>query len=235
MLVATAQGVLRAGSRVKAVRLLSASAKVSAASASEAVNASPTKASPTSSSPVPEAFRAPARPTFETNSTSSSRPGSGLGRSHRIGGRVHSYFKLHVSSTRNNTILTLTHTPGAQSFDQDPDQPHHVVAWVSGGSAGFKGASRATYDAAVEASIRMFKKIDNLISPPVVQGNKTKVIWSPPTDLEIIWKGFGQGRDAVYRTLMGGQGESIQRIVKRVTDATPLKIGGTRPKKKRTI
>ncbi|KAM0792465.1 hypothetical protein ACM66B_005140 [Microbotryomycetes sp. NB124-2] len=235
MLATTAHGVLRAGSRLNVVRLVSTSAPALAAAAETTGAASstnsPSRSSTTSSSPVPAAFRAPAAST----STSKAFP-TFSGESNWTRLRRKSFYKLHVYSTRNNTILTLTHTPGAESFDHNPTDPHHVVAWVSGGSAGFKGASRATYDAAVEASIRMFRKIQNLVNPPVGPGGqRQKVVWSPPTDLEIVWKGFGQGRDAVYRTLMGGQGEAVQRLVTRVTDATPLKIGGTRPKKKRTI
>ncbi|KAK4058651.1 hypothetical protein OIO90_000095 [Microbotryomycetes sp. JL221] len=204
----------------------SASSSSSAPSATSSPASTSTSAS--SNSPLPAAFRAPTLPR-----TPAVNPFVGAGSSYA---RTKSYYKLHVSSTRNNTILTLTHTPGADSFDTSSDDPHHVVAWVSGGSAGFKGASRATYDAAVEASLRMFKKIKNLVDPPIGPGGQIpKVLWARPTEIEIVWKGFGQGRDAVYRTLMGGEGDAVRGLVKRVTDATPLKIGGTRPKKKRTI
>ncbi|KAL8292986.1 hypothetical protein RQP46_000680 [Phenoliferia psychrophenolica] len=154
--------------------------------------------------------------------------------------REYNPYKLHVFSTRNNTILTLTHTPGFTSptsiADQASSAPHNPVAWVSGGSAGYKGAARGTYDAAVEVSLRMIKKVEELVDPPIGSGGQKRKVKSPaPTELEVIWKGFGQGRDAVFRSLMGGEGEKIRHLVKRVTDATPLKIGGTRAKKRRVI
>lgn len=176
-------------------------------------------------SPLPEAYRTPtplSTPTVpgataiaprrlqQTSFRDQSRPSS----------RFHQLYKLHVFSTRNNTILTLSTTPTSVSVEPSPQDPHHAVAWVSAGSAGYKGASRGTYDAAVEVSLRMFKKILELITPPVGSGGQIKkVVWPAPTELEIVWKGFGQGRDAVYRTLMGGEGDGVRELVRRVTDA----------------
>ncbi|KPV76009.1 uncharacterized protein RHOBADRAFT_6478, partial [Rhodotorula graminis WP1] len=134
---------------------------------------------------------------------------------------------LHVYSTRNNTILTLSTSPASapsssySSSGSEGAGPHHPIAWVSAGNAGYKGAARGTYDAAVEVALRMFRKIQDLAAGP------------PPTELEVVWKGFGQGRDAVFRTLMGAEGDNVRGLVRRVTDATPLKVGGTRPKKRR--
>lgn len=173
---------------------------------------------------LPEAYHAPAPAAESTPSTSQlptrfsaprRTPGTGFGSR-----RQSNFYKLRVFASRNNTILTLTTTPGATSSEHSPEDPHHAVAWVSGGSAGYKGASRGTYDAAVEISLRMFKKIADLVNPPVgTGGQRKKVVWAAPTDLEIVWKGFGQGRDAVYRTLMGGEGDEVRPLVRRVTDA----------------
>lgn len=185
----------------------------------------PTTALP--GSPLPEAYRAPAPTTDSIPSTSeytssSSRLSPATRRPTGFGGqgRQFNFYKLHVFASRNNTILTLTTTPGATSSEASPEDPHHAVAWVSGGSAGYKGASRGTYDAAVEVSLKMFKKIADLVDPPVGSGGvRKKVVWAKPTDLEVVWKGFGQGRDAVYRTLMGGEGDAVRGLVRRVTDA----------------
>jgi len=152
--------------------------------------------------------------------------------------------------------LTLSTSPLGSSAT--PQDPHVPIAWVSAGSAGYKGAARGTYDAAVEVSLKMFEKVSNLIEPPMLQGGVRQKLKGPkPTELEIVWKGFGQGRDAVFRTLMGAEGDQVRSLVKRVTDAvsiflsfstffreklisfvidflqTPLKIGGTRAKKRR--
>ena len=53
--------------------------------------------------------------------------------------------------------------------------------------------------------------------------------------LEILFKGFGFGREALYRALMTTEGEKIRGLVARVTDTTPLKIGGTKAKKARRL
>lgn len=148
-------------------------------------------------------------------------------------------YKLHVFATRNNTILTLTTSPNQpqnsyhSSFLTAPSPPasqlassqhsedaHHPVCWQSAGSSGYKGAARGSYDAAVETTLRMFAKIRELMDPTVGSGGqRKKVVWARPTELEVVWKGFGQGRDAVYRTLMGGEGDGVRNIVRTVTDA----------------
>ena len=53
--------------------------------------------------------------------------------------------------------------------------------------------------------------------------------------LEVLFNGFGQGRDAMYRALMSDEGAAVRQLVSRLTDTTPIKIGGTRAKKARRI
>ncbi|GAA5911748.1 hypothetical protein JCM8208_005587 [Rhodotorula glutinis] len=205
---------------------------------------------------LPEAFRAQQQPasapsaaapaTRSSRSSSAAAPfqagdflqhSNSRARTHRLT----QPYKLHVYSTRNNTILTLSTSPAAASSSaysssSEGAGPHHPVAWVSAGNAGYKGAARGTYDAAVEVTLRMFRKIQDLVEPPVLAGGqRVKAAGPPPTELEVVWKGFGQGRDAVFRTLMGAEGDNVRGLVRRVTDATPLKVGGTRPKKRRVI
>ncbi|CEQ39710.1 SPOSA6832_01261, partial [Sporobolomyces salmonicolor] len=187
---------------------------------------------------LPEAFRAQT-PDLST-SPASVRRTSAPSTTTTFAGRRHTQrltqpYKLHVFSTRNNTILTLTTSPSGGA-DPSPSDPHHPIAWVSAGSAGYKGAARGTYDAAVEVALKMFQKVGDLLDPPVLSGGQKKKAAGPkPTELEVIWKGFGQGRDAVFRTLMGAEGDKVRGLVRRVTDATPLKIGGTRAKKRRVV
>ncbi|GAA5970164.1 hypothetical protein JCM11641_000298 [Rhodosporidiobolus odoratus] len=178
---------------------------------------------------LPQAFRAPSLDSAASSPVVHAAPTNRYTRS-----RLSQPYKLHVYSTRNNTILTLSTppTPG----DPQPGDPNHPIAWVSAGSAGYKGAARGTYDAAVEVSLKMFTKIRHLIDPPVLSGGQRQKAAGPaPTELEVVFKGFGKGRDAVFRTLMTAEGDQTRGLVRRVTDATPLKIGGTRPKKRRVI
>lgn len=53
--------------------------------------------------------------------------------------------------------------------------------------------------------------------------------------IELVLKGFGPGREALISALGSAPGEEIRKKVKRITDATPLKIGGVRPKKRRKL
>lgn len=212
----------------------------------QATTTSPSSPSPSSSvneapsSPVtplpgttvlPEAFRAPATPSPITRDSLAFSRKTSPSSSSPLRSQP---YKLSVYSTRNNTILTLSTSPLGPSAT--PQDPHVPIAWVTAGSAGYKGAARGTYDAAVEVTLKMFGKIRDLIEPPMLQGGiKQKAKGPKPTELEVVWKGFGQGRDAVFRTLMGAEGDQVRSLVKRVTDATPLKIGGTRAKKRRVI
>ncbi|BGP53896.1 hypothetical protein JCM8202_006089 [Rhodotorula sphaerocarpa] len=206
--------------------------------ATTTATAAPT--APAGAAVLPEAFRAPSLPGQQAPAAAAAVVQAGdLRRRANLAAapssRFHQPYKLHVYSTRNNTILTLSTSPSGAGTPAQGD-PHVPVAWVSAGSAGYKGAARGTYDAAVEVSLKMFKKIQDLVEPPVLSGGKkVKAAGPPPTELEVIWKGFGQGRDAVFRTMMSADGDNVRHLVRRVTDATPLKIGGTRPKKRRVI
>ncbi|EPQ30554.1 uncharacterized protein PFL1_02079 [Pseudozyma flocculosa PF-1] len=119
--------------------------------------------------------------------------------------------KLHVRTSRNNTILTLTNPEG------------EPLASSSGGSVGFKKAARSGYEAGYRAAFNMFAKI----------GEKRDA-WGI-LNLEVFWNGFGQGREAVYRALLAGEGQATRQLVLKMTDKTPVKVGGVRPKKRRML
>lgn len=51
--------------------------------------------------------------------------------------------------------------------------------------------------------------------------------------LEVLFKGYGEGREAMKTALLATEGAYIRELVCRVTDRTPIKIGGTRAKKMR--
>ena len=120
-------------------------------------------------------------------------------------------YHLHVHSTRNNTITTFTNEKG------------NPVAWFSGGSCGFKKVNRASYEAGYQCAVRMFNRIME----------ERRLVG--PMSLEICFKGFGQGRDALQKAMQGTEGEELRPLISRITDRTPLKIGGTRAKKARRL
>ena len=53
--------------------------------------------------------------------------------------------------------------------------------------------------------------------------------------VEVVLRGFGPGREAVSKVLLGSEGRNMRPKVVRVTDATRLKFGGTRSKKPRRL
>ncbi|EAU84557.2 mitochondrial ribosomal protein subunit S18 [Coprinopsis cinerea okayama7 len=120
--------------------------------------------------------------------------------------------RLHCHSSPNNTITTLTKQDGS------------TIAWFSGGSCGFKKGNRATYEAGYQCAVRSFRKIEEIKNQIVSESKKNVVV-------DLFFKGFGQGRDALRGALLATEGEQIRPLVATITDRTPIKIGGTRAKK----
>jgi len=81
--------------------------------------------------------------------------------------------KLYISSSYNNTLITLTDLQG------------NVLTWASAGSIGFKGTKKATPFAA--------SKVAEAISIVAKRLGIEKV--------EILVKGIGSGRDSAIRSL----------------------------------
>jgi len=83
--------------------------------------------------------------------------------------------RIFITSTYNNTILTLTNSRG------------QVLAWKSAGSVGFKGAKKSTSFAAsrvAETIATICKKIGVI------------------DKIEVSIKGIGAGRESAVRTLI---------------------------------
>jgi len=83
--------------------------------------------------------------------------------------------KIFISSSYNNTILTLTNSKG------------QVLAWKSAGSVGFKGTKKSTSFAAsrvAEAIANICKKIGVI------------------DKIEVLVKGIGAGRESAVRALI---------------------------------
>ncbi|KAJ7117368.1 hypothetical protein C8R43DRAFT_105108 [Mycena crocata] len=123
-------------------------------------------------------------------------------------------YRFHCHSTRTNTINSFT----------DPDG--NVLAWFSGGSTGFKKRNRSSYEAGYQCAVQMFEKI--LQTAQEVDKDPSR-----PLKLDLFFKGFGQGREALNKALMTAQGDGIRSRIVSITDRTPLKIGGTRAKKRK--
>jgi len=84
------------------------------------------------------------------------------------------YGKIYISSSYNNTILTLTDPKGK------------VLAWKSAGSVGFKGTKKATSF----ASSKVAEALTNICKKLGIE------------KVEILVKGIGAGRESAIRTLV---------------------------------
>ena len=91
--------------------------------------------------------------------------------------------KVYVSSSYNNTIITLTNMRG------------QVLAWKSAGSVGFKGTKKATSF----ASSRVADNIANICKKIGVE------------KLNVLISGIGAGRESSVRTLTN-QGLNVVSI-----------------------
>ena len=118
---------------------------------------------------------------------------------------------LHIYATKHNTHICFTRP------NRNP------IISVSCGSLGFRKGNRGTYDAAYQLGAYVFGRIQG-------EGWLTKF-----GKLEFIMRGFGPGRDAVQKVLLGVEGQVLRPRIMRVVDATRLKFGGTRSKKPRRL
>lgn len=110
--------------------------------------------------------------------------------------------RVYVTATFNNTLVTLTDNAG------------NTVAWGTSGTAGFKGARKATPFAAISAMEAVAQKAKQL----------------GMTSCELYIKGPGPGRDATIKALRSA-GINITMIA----DVTPIPHNGPRPKKRRRV
>jgi small subunit ribosomal protein S11 len=107
--------------------------------------------------------------------------------------------KAFVASTFNNTIITLT----------DPNG--NVIAWGSGGTAGFKGSRKSTPYAAQLAA-------EKAAQAAMEHGMR---------EIEVSVKGPGPGREAAVRALA-----AAGLRVSAIRDITPIPHNGCRPRRR---
>jgi len=120
-------------------------------------------------------------------------------------------YKLHIYATRHNTHLTLA----------APDR--NALISVSCGNIGFRKAARGSYDAAYQLTAFVMSRI------------KDKGLLPQIKKIELVYRGFGQGREAVTKAILGAEGKRIQPLICKLSDSTRLKFGGVRSKKPRRL
>jgi small subunit ribosomal protein S11 len=130
-------------------------------------------------------------------------------------------YHINVSCTPNNTHIVMTDSSG---------HPIKSGGW-SGGSCGFKGVNRSGYEAGYQCAVRAFARVKQLARESAEMGGGG----AGGARFEVLFKGFGRGREAVFKALMTSEGDDVRPFVTRVTDNTPIKIGGTRARKTRRL
>lgn len=134
-------------------------------------------------------------------------------------------YRIHVACTPNNTHILISDPRG---------NPLKASRWT-GGSCGFKGVNRSGYEAGYQCAVRAFARIKQLAEEEGSSSVGAGVGLVPRARFEVLFSGFGQGRDAVFKALMTSEGDEVRPYVVRVTDNTPIKIGGTRARKTRRL
>jgi|TARA_R110002003_G_scaffold1577_4_gene23256 small subunit ribosomal protein S11 len=119
--------------------------------------------------------------------------------------------KLHVYSTKHNTHITLS----------KPNRD--ALISVSCGNIGFRKAGRGTYDAAYQLAAFVMSRIQDKGLLPQIK------------KVELIYRGFGSGREAVTKAILGSEGKRIRPLIVKLSDSTRLKFGGVRSKKPRRL
>jgi small subunit ribosomal protein S11 len=125
--------------------------------------------------------------------------------------KVAPMYHFHVYATKHNTHITLTRP------NREP------IISVSCGNIGFKKAARGTYDSAYQLAAYMMSRIQD-------KGLLTEI-----RQMEVIFRGFGPGREAVSKVIMSSEGRNVRNKIKKLTDATRLKFGGTRSPRPRRL
>ena len=107
--------------------------------------------------------------------------------------------RAYITSTFNNTVITLT----------DPNG--NVIAWGSGGTAGFTGSRKSTPYAAQLAA----------------EGAAQSATEHGMREVEVFVKGPGSGREAAIRAL---QASGVR--VASIRDVTPVPHNGCRARRR---
>lgn len=143
--------------------------------------------------------------------TSRSRFSNRLSSSLTLNERYEEPHHLHVYATKHNTHITLTKP------SRDP------LISMSTGNIGFKKSQRKHYDSAFQLAGFVFGRMrDTGLLPQIKK-------------LEVCLRGFGQGREAVTKAILGAEGKGFRGKIVKVTDATRLKFGGTRSPRPRRL
>lgn len=126
-------------------------------------------------------------------------------------------YHLNVYAHKHNIHITWTKP------NREP------IISKSAGNLNFKKAHRGKYDAAYQLTTFMMTKMQ--------EKGLTDMMgrFGDSNGIELIFRGFGPGREAFTKALMSPEGRVLREHISRVTDATRLKFGGTRSRNVRRL
>ncbi|QIX01854.1 hypothetical protein AMS68_007371 [Peltaster fructicola] len=136
--------------------------------------------------------------------------------------------RLNVYCTKHNTHITLVQPSksAAQTISSSVSSTSSsaaaknkvvdVLLSLSTGNIGFRKGGRGSYDAAYQLGAFAMKQIQE------------KGMLQDVRKLEVVLRGFGAGREAIQKILLGTEGRLLRRRITAVMDATRLKFGGDR-------
>ncbi|KAI9102514.1 hypothetical protein DFS34DRAFT_609494 [Phlyctochytrium arcticum] len=130
---------------------------------------------------------------------------------------------IHVTANRNNTVCVFTLPDG------------RTLTWSSAGRVKLRKAARGTADAGYLAVSNLLELAEQL--PAERKGNEPEkashglnLVQVKQQGVHLRLKGFGPGRDQALRAIVAA-GWKVDRI----TDVTPIRHAGCRPRKKRRL
>jgi small subunit ribosomal protein S11 len=125
-------------------------------------------------------------------------------------------YQLSVHSSQNNSIFTLT----------DPELK--VIFRTSPGMHGYKKFNRSTYEASHACATAVVRRLEE-------EKERRREEGRDPPRITLMFNGFGRGREAMTTVLMSGDGGDVRNMVWMITDKTPIKVGGVRPRKAKRL
>lgn len=132
--------------------------------------------------------------------------------------------QLHIYATRHNCHITLVRPPGYRNpVNGKVSNNRTNLMSVACGNLAFRHTARKHYDSAFQLASYVMGVLKS-------RGHANTI-----EQLEVFLRGFGAGREAVTRALLGLEGAWLRGKIVKVSDATRLKFGGTRSKKPRRL
>lgn len=138
-------------------------------------------------------------------------------------------YHLNVYAHKHNVHITFT------------EPSRNPILSFSAGNIGLRKAQRGTFDAAYQLATYTFRKMaekqwrtggKGATFNPMLTLNEVEV---KNRGIEILLRGFGPGREAFQKALLGTEGKIIKPLINKVTDGTRLKFGGTRSRAVRRL